>query len=130
MLIKLTYLLSTTYDENTGLRALWTPYLTDKKSDPSKGRLTLAALLCPRLRRCTQNLELKKRIFLFFRKRPNKDFILPSQCHEGMRVTSFRQPYDLPRTRSTSRAADNLSDKGILCCYTDRAYDYFHRYSS
>ncbi len=45
--------------------------------------------------------------------------------------------YDVRRTHNTFRAADSLSDKGILCYYVDRACGYlayffnsFRRYSA
>ena len=36
----------------------------------------------------------------------------------------FRRLYDVPRRRSNARVADSLSDKGNLCHYADRAWDY------
>jgi hypothetical protein len=67
---------------------------------------------------------------MFFHKKDQAT--IATLFHEGMQEVLFRLSCDVPRTHSTSRAADILSRKGNLCYYVDRAWDMayqFIRYS-
>ncbi len=50
--------------------------------------------------------------------------IPPIQFPVSRRGVWFRVHGDVQRTRSTFRAADILSDKGMICYYVDRALCY------
>ena len=48
--------------------------------------------------------------------------MIANLCLSNKPVISSRVLCDVQRTRSTFRAADSLSDKGMICYYVDRAW--------